>query len=105
MKNVGLSDRTPGDGEGLGEAEWLGEGLGDRLGERFGLAEVRTTTTCTADALADADGLAEALVDGGLVDISTCTGELLSRVTTSVGDWLGDAMSAAVLGDISFSAE
>ena len=96
---------VPGGGGGLGDGERLGAVERTGLGERFGLAEVRTTTTCTADALADADGLAEALVDGGLVDISTCIGELLSTVTTSVGDWLGDAMSAAVLGDISFSAE
>lgn len=98
----GLSARTPGDGGGLG----LRLGLGERLGEGDAFAEVRTTTTCTADGLADADGLFDALGDAEVVEITTWTGELLSTVINSVaGDWLGDATSAALLGDMSFSAE
>jgi hypothetical protein len=89
---------VPGGGGGLGE----GLGLGLRLGDAF--ADVCTTTTCTGDELADADGLFDALGDE-LVEITTCTGELLSIVINRVGDGLGAVVAAALVGDISFSAE
>ncbi len=99
--DVGLTIRL-GDGDGLGEGDLLG--LGERLGVGDALGEVRTTITCTADELADADGLFDALADE-LVEITTCTGELLSIVIKRVGDWLGDVRAAVLVGDISFNAE
>ena len=101
MTVSGLATSVPtGGGGGLGE--------GDRLGERDGFALVLITTIFVEGAvLGELDGLADvALGDGGLVDISTRSDELVSM---TICTWLGVGLDVArlcavVVGDMRFSA-